>query len=315
MMKVLIVEGNIVMMEIISDVLSVDGFIVATATNAKDADVKYNSFTPDVVVYDVDTKDANVLNFISQINPDDNVRIIAVCNSRADVPAHTKITACIVKPFKGSEILMAVRKAKNDLETRNKKMKKFGGFFSGLFGGKKKENKTDATENNVLRKNLKPLKSSYLVIEPFPKKVYDIGKEYTSTDSKIFILTTSKIRQVKAMFPETNVMVTGMAKKAKEGYFSYAKIGSIMGELGTFTKNNVNGIVIVEGTEELIELHGMSTVVTMMCQLVDNGAETGTVFLFSVKPETFSENEKNLLLHHLEVYGEKANEENTEEKK
>lgn len=303
-MKVLVVESNIVMTEIITDVLTVDGFQVFTAATAAEAKVQFGRASPNIVIFDVDAEGCSIVSFFASVKATESMRVIALCSSISQVPQHPLISANIQKPFKGSEILMAVRKAKGDIEAKNGKLKKFSSLFSGIFGAKKKQTETKV-QAEISSEPTIPVSKSYLVFEKEPSKVYELSRMYHTCDQKILVMTKNTIKATRAKYPaDMDVEIVGITKKAREGYISYSKIGSIMGTLGDYTSKNIHSIVVIEGVEEMIDYHGMNTVITMLCQLVDNGNEKGTMFLVSVKSETFSQNEKDLLLHHLDVFDE-----------
>lgn len=297
-MKVLVVENNLVMMEIISDVLRIDGFEVISANNCELGNSLYSSRLPDIVVYDVDIPGGSIINFANKVKNAGGTRIVAICSNNESVPDNPVIVSRIIKPFKGSEVLVAARKAKGDLEIKKTTFKKITSLLGGIVKSKKSEATPSATQVAT------PQGKSFIVFESSPDKIYDIGKKYLVNDSKLLVLTTSSIKSVKNRYGGMDIVVKGLSKKGHDDYISLSKIGTIMSTLGNFASNNMNSTIIIEGIDELITVHGSNTVITMICQLVENSKKTKTSFLLSVKPGVLEDKDLQLLTHYMKVYSE-----------
>lgn len=297
-MKVLVVENNLVMMEIISDVLRIDGFEVIAANNCELGDSLYSNQVPEIVVYDADIPGGSIANFSNKAKTVGGTRIVAICSNNESVPDNPIIVSRIIKPFKGSEVLVATRKAKGDLEVKKTTFKKITSILGGIVKTKKTETASSVAQATT------PQGKSFIVFESAPDKIYDIGKNYLVSDSKLLVLTTSSIKSVKNRYGGMDIVVKGLSKKAHDDYISFSKIGTIMSTMGNFASNNANSTIILEGIDELIAVHGSNTVITMLCQLVENGKKTKTTFLLSVKPGVLEDKDLQLLTHYMNVYSD-----------
>ncbi|MFA6679747.1 MAG: DUF835 domain-containing protein, partial [Candidatus Methanomethylophilaceae archaeon] len=197
----------------------------------------------------------------------------------------------IQKPFKSSEILEKVRSLSSDAEIRHMKGKR--SRFK-LFSRTVTE-KSD--EDMGLR-----FGKSYVVFENEPEAVYKMATFFTTKNCDIMVVTSGRSKSVTERFKDIHVKVLGLSMKPRIGYIEMSKLGTLMGAITEFIDEAVKPVVVIDDLERIIDVNGLNTVLTMIYQIINGGSKKIATLVISVKEESLTDKDKELLLHDMELY-------------
>ena len=115
-MKVLIVDDNSAIREIIAEILTVDGCEIRHAADTAAAEKEIEGFRPDVTILDSTIGGRSTLDFANGLDRDCGTKIILIVSGKDSIPRDNPlIIGAIRKPFRSSEILEAVRGQRDDM--------------------------------------------------------------------------------------------------------------------------------------------------------------------------------------------------------
>jgi DNA-binding response OmpR family regulator len=291
-MKVLIVDDNVAIQEIIAEILTVDGYEVELASTIDDAISKVGSFKPEAILLDSVVDGKSSLRVLDSLGEDSDVRALILTNGKEQLPKDTPfIFGFIQKPFKSSEILEKVRSLSSDAEIRHMKGKR--SRFK-LFSRTVTE-KSD--EDMGLR-----FGKSYVVFENEPEAVYKMATFFTTKNCDIMVVTSGRSKSVTERFKDIHVKVLGLSMKPRIGYIEMSKLGTLMGAITEFIDEAVKPVVVIDDLERIIDVNGLNTVLTMIYQIINGGSKKIATLVISVKEESLTDKDKELLLHDMELY-------------
>ena len=291
-MKVLIVDDNVAIQEIIAEILTVDGYEVELASTIDDAISKIGSFKPEAILLDSVVDGKSSLRVLDSLEEDSDVRALILTNGKEQLPKDTSfIFGFIQKPFKSSEILEKVRSLSSDAEIRHMKGKR--SRFK-LFSRAVTE-KSD--EDMGLR-----FGKSYVVFENEPEAVYKMATFFTTKNCDIMVVTSGRSKSVTERFKDIHVKVLGLSMKPRIGYIEMSKLGTLMGAITEFIDEAVKPVVVIDDLERIIDVNGLNTVLTMIYQIINGGSKKIATLVISVKEESLTDKDKELLLHDMELY-------------
>ena len=291
-MKVLIVDDNVAIQEIIAEILTVDGYEVELASTIDDAISKVGSFKPEAILLDSVVDGKSSLRVLDSLEEDSDVRALILTNGKEQLPKDTSfIFGFIQKPFKSSEILEKVRSLSSDAEIRHMKGKR--SRFK-LFSRTVTE-KSD--EDMGLR-----FGKSYVVFENEPEAVYKMATFFTTKNCDIMVVTSGRSKSVTERFKDIHVKVLGLSMKPRIGYIEMSKLGTLMGAITEFIDEAVKPVVVIDDLERIIDVNGLNTVLTMIYQIINGGSKKIATLVISVKEESLTDKDKELLLHDMELY-------------
>lgn len=291
-MKVLIVDDNVAIQEIIAEILTVDGYEVELASTVEDAIDKISSFKPDAMVLDSTVGGKSGLRVLDSLEPDSDVRALILTNGKEQLPKDTPfIFDFIQKPFKSSDILEKVRSLSSDSEIRRMKGKR---MRFKLFS-KPVAEKSD--EDMSLR-----FGKSYVVFENEPETVYKMASFFTTKNCDIMVVTSGRSKSVTERFKDIHIKVLGLSMKPRIGYIEMSKLGTLMGAITDFIDEAVKPVVVIDDLERIIDVNGLNTVLTMIYQIINGGSKKIATLIISVKEESLTDKDRELLLHDMELY-------------
>jgi len=124
--KILVVDDEAVVRDVIQRVLSIEGYQIKTADCGKESLILLESFKPDLVLLDLHLDDMNGMEILSQIkgvNPEILIIIITAFPAIESAVQAMKEGAYdyIQKPFMVEDLILTIRKAFTILSEKRKK--------------------------------------------------------------------------------------------------------------------------------------------------------------------------------------------------
>ncbi|HII99926.1 MAG TPA: DUF835 domain-containing protein [Candidatus Methanomethylophilaceae archaeon] len=299
-MKVLIIDDNVAIQEIVSEILATEGHVVAAVGTGKDAFNKIRQFRPDIVFLDINLPDMDGWSVLRKMKEDGLTDGLRVLMFTADTDIGTEIFGLqdvvdgyIRKPFKGNELLEKVKAIEaSDPEDRTK-----GKFkFRALFGRKDEKSTTP-----IYRKlNLKGGKS-YIVMEKKPQRIYEGFVSELMEGKTGLVVTSEHPKAVREKWGLEKTPIIWLTSRTGKAYVDPTKLGSITSSISQFIENSRNSVILIDGLDTLMLNNEFNQVLKMINQLEDLLVDNNAVLLISVNHQLFDQKELALLQRNKEV--------------
>ena len=289
-MKALIVDDNIAIQEILSEILVSEGWTTEQTGDVDDAISKLESFRPDLLILDSKVNGLNSFRILDEMEDGNKVRVIIISRSKETIPDdNPNVIGVVTKPFKSSDILSCIRES--DLVDSDKNAK---GMIHRFFGNNQQSNDAgDAPFEHDVK-----FGHSYYVIEEEPDMVYELGMSLLKT-CRLMIITAGRTKAVNDRFKGYDTKVIGLTTKAKVGYLEMSKLGTLMNMVMSFIEENDRPVVIIDSIVQLIGVNGANTVMTMLHQIISSSKVT---LIVSIEENYLSEKDVDVLSSMMEQY-------------
>ena len=289
-MKALIVDDNIAIQEILSEILVSEGWTTEQTGDVDDAISKLESFRPDLLILDYKVNGLNSFRILDEMEDGNKVRVIIISRSKETIPDdNPNVIGVVTKPFKSSDILSCIRES--DLVDSDKNAK---GMIHRFFGNNQQSNDAgDAPFEHDVK-----FGHSYYVIEEEPDMVYELGMSLLKT-CRLMIITAGRTKAVNDRFKGYDTKVIGLSTKAKVGYLEMSKLGTLMNMVMSFIEENDRPVVIIDSIVQLIGVNGANTVMTMLHQIISSSKVT---LIVSIEENYLSEKDVDVLSSMMEQY-------------
>lgn len=293
-MKILIVDDNVAIREIVADILTVDGKEVEKAGTVAEAIGKIETFKPDALILDSQLAEESGLTLLDSIEAYPDMRAIILTKGKEVLPKDTaSIYGYVQKPFKSNEIMDKVRALEEEMDVKHTKEKK---FKFKLFG--------KHADKEVIDDGL-PVRfgKSYVVFENEPNSVYKIAGHFLSKGCDVLILTSEKIKSITERYKdqEKEIKVIGLSPKVRVGYIEMSRLGTVIDQVKKFINERDKPVIIFDNLEGMIAINGLNTVVTMLYQ-VNHGVDKTSTLVVSTRDDRLTDKDKELFLHDMERF-------------
>ena len=291
-MKILIIDDNIAIQEIIGEILTEEGHEVKKVGAFSTAMDVIEAFQPDALILDSQIGEQDGIKLLDELDPDSDIKAVVITKNRDLTVDSPFVTRVIQKPFKSSEILDAVRTIDEILENRLFKEKK---FRFKLFS---KNNAPEVDTEKVEEDSSIKFGRSYVVFEPVPSSIYSIASNLAK-GCELMIVTTGKVKAVKDRMAGYDVKVIGVSAKQRLGYMEMSKLGTLMNMMNEFVKDNNKPVIIIDDLEQMISVNGLNPVLMMIHQVVTSNPVTVAV---SMDSASLTDKDKELFFNDMEEY-------------
>ena len=308
-MKILIVDDNEAVQEIIRDILVERDHNVRLASTVDEAVEKIKSFEPDVVMLDSWVGDEDGMRVISRSKeeaPNLDLRVILIKTASEVAPTDNPyIKGWVNKPFKSSDILDAIEEmkiseaaaevAETQRKTRIKqRQKKERG---GLLHRKKPqvEEVPDLAESGIV------FGRSYVMFEPDPEKIYDFVSRFNTGEYDLLIITSDRAKAIKERFSYVSLEVVPLTSSGRSGSMEIQGLGSLMVRVFNFIDEKERPVVVFDTFGDIVEANGINQSLVMLRQLM-SGATKDCTFAVSVDAAPLTDKDRGILLHDMQNY-------------
>lgn len=293
-MKVLVIDDNEAIQEIIAEILGVDGYTTEIAGSLEEARSKLSSFKPSGILLDSVVNGESSLPFLDELDPKSGVKVLILTSGKEKLPKDSPlIYGHIQKPFRSVDIIDNVRgMTLGEAAAAKKKKAKFK-----LFGHKKPE--TEETHEAEIH-----FGRSYIVFENEPFLVYTIAHTMQTRGCDVMVVTSESVKYVNDKIGGETMRILGLSSRLKAGYVEMSKLGTLMASMVEFIEQNAKPVVIIDNLQPLIEANSLNGVLTMIYQLINGGAKKISSVIISAPESSFTDKDKDLLLMNMELYKE-----------
>ncbi|MBR7152141.1 MAG: response regulator [Candidatus Methanomethylophilaceae archaeon] len=303
-MKILIVDDNVAVQEIIRDIVEVDGHIARMASTIEEGLEKIASFEPDIVFLDSHVGDEEGMHLVTRLrdeNPDADLNIIIIKSALDHVPTDDPwIKKDVSKPFKSEEILGALYSVvqTGDIYSRKAKEKKKKPRRK-LFGRRDRLKKAsvDASEKGIIHGR------SYVIFETYPEAIYEFVNAFND-DYDVMIITSSRLKAVNEKFDYRIGTIRSMTSNPKPGMYDIHSLGSLIVSIDEYKASSRKPVVVFDNFDEIAKVNGLNATLTMVHELFKRDGKECT-FAFSVDDSEMSEKDRRILLHYMKEYTRK----------
>ena len=299
-MKILIVDDNVAIQDIVRDILSDEGYLIRTAGTIEEAITKTADFLPDVVVLDSWVGDEEGLHYLTLLKekvPEAEPKVVLLKNATELVPKDSPyIKASVDKPFKSTDIVSAIRGLQDDEPREEPKEEK-----RRLFGFLRRKKKTDEEPPEMLDVSFG---TSYVMFEQGSELAYRFVKHFDPEASDVMIVTTDRSKAVKERFSYGTLEVLTLSSNGKAGSESIGDIGTITSLVRAFMDQKERPVVVFDKFGEVISADGINQSLLMLQQLMSGKTRMCTLAV-SVDPSVLTDKDRDIILHNMVEFSEK----------
>lgn len=302
-MKVLIVDDNVAVQEILKDILSEVGHLVRLAGSIEEAVGKTLDFAPDVVMLDSQIDGEEGLSYITEVRKagkDVALRIVLIKSASEIAPKDIpEIVGCIVKPFKSTEIISmldgltaVVAESKAPESSKAKKRSWF------LWRKKKKAPvaKEKSDDPGMFGR-------SYVVFEPEPETIYDIASKFDPKKYDILLFTSDRAKAIKERFGYEEIEVVPLTSSGRSGTMDIHALGTVSDKACTFIASHGMPVIIFDSLSAFVDSDGLSLPLMMIEEIMSSGGKAFTLAV-SMDDAELTDKDREILLHNMSEYKE-----------
>ena len=310
-MKILIVDDNVAVQEIIRDILVERDHNVRMASTVDEAVEKIKSFEPDVVMLDSWVGDEDGMHVISRAKeelPSIDLKVILIKSSGELAPTDNPyIKGWVNKPFKSSDILDVLEEmkiseaeaveAESGRKSKRKKKQKEG-RQGGILRRKKPEPveaPPDLSESGI------EFGKSYVMFEPEPEKIYEFVSNFDTNEYSILIITSDRAKAIKERFSYVSMDVVPLTSSGRSGSMEIQGLGSLIVRISQFISEKSKPVVVFDTFGDIIEANGINKSLIMLREL-RSGTTKACTFALSVSSAPLTDKDRSILLHGMYKY-------------
>ena len=309
-MKILIVDDNVAIQEIVRDILVEEGHNVRVARTVDEAVAKAVAFEPDAIILDSLVGDEDGLHMLT-ILKDEAPRLkskIILLKSPAELAPNDEpmIRACVDKPFKSTDITAALKEIQDepsdeDVPEDKKNRRKKSGRFR-LFSKKKRDASAVSMEGDLQDHGVS-FGTSYILFGRDSETLYGFAGLFDFNWYDVIVITTDRSKVVKERFSYGNVDVITLTDNGKAGTQAIRDLGTITDRIRGFIDGHDRPVIVFDRFDDVIEADGLNQSMLMIHQLMAGKTKMCT-FVVSVDSRSLTEKDRKLFLHNMVEYKE-----------
>ncbi len=299
-MKVLIVDDNVAIQEIVSEILTTEGNTVEAVGNGKDAFNKIRQFRPELVLLDINLPDMDGWTILRKMKDDGLTQGLKVLMFTADTDIGSEIFGLqdvvdgyIRKPFKGNELIERIKNISVADKSDDPKAK----FkFKSLFGKKDERPNTP-----VYRKlNLKSGKG-YIVMEKKPQRIYEGFVVEIGEGKSGLVVTSEHPKSIREKWELEKTPIIWLTSRTGKAYIDPSKLGSITSSISQFIENSKDSLILIDGIEVLMLNNEFNQVLKMINEIDDLLVDNNAILLISLNSQILEQKDLALLQRNKEL--------------
>jgi CheY-like chemotaxis protein len=309
MKKILVVDDNTAILEIVSELISAAGYQPITASGGRECLEKISKESPDLVLLDINMPDLDgwaVLRTLKELGSTDRIKIMmltATTEIGTDIfGLQDVVSGYIRKPFNNDELGHRLREVLGDevpvkeVPTTDKDRKGFRGLL------RKKEDK-DGME--VARSSAKVYELrrgfTYLVKETKPHKSFEIFVDQVTHNIQGLCVTRQHPTILRKEWGLEKTPIIWLSNQLGKVYVNPSNIGILSDTIIRFVEKSEDGVILIDGVEFLIVNNDFEKVLRMIHHITEAVMENRSRLIVSVDPRTLETRELALLERNMEI--------------
>jgi len=310
--KILIVDDNAAVLEVVSELVAAAGFTSITASGGKECLEKVATENPDLILLDINMPDIDGWSVLRQLKEKGLTNRIKVVMLTATTDIGTDIfglqdvvSGYIRKPFTNSELaesLKAVLGQTSDALLEVKEKEPSG--FARLFG----RGKTIGTASDGMEKAMKSAKKyelrpgfGYVVKEQKPIRSFEIFVDQVTHKIQGLCVTRQHPEAIREEWGLDKTPIIWLSNQLGKVYVNPTNIGILSDTIIRFVEKSGDSIVLVDGIEFLMVNNDFSKVLRMIHHITEAVMEYKSRLLISVDPRALDTREMALLERNMEI--------------
>lgn len=296
-MKVLVVDDNIAIQEVLKEIISSKGHDVYSASSVADAAESVLEVKPDIIFLDSHVGGESSLSMIDVVHEEDanvSMKIYVIKNNREHIPKDEPfVVGEIEKPFTSADIIGILDNAFKvpDLPLPVKKLIKPRHHVRNVPNMEQPEQEKSKLPSGI----------THLIVEDTPSIVYDYAEKFSDEGHTILIITTSKIKAIKEKTKYGNMNTIALSSKPRLDYKDIRKLGTLTETINNFIKDNDHPVVVIDRLSVLIDKNGANRILTMIRQLT-TGNKGKATFLISTDGMVIDKKGMAILGHNTKIH-------------
>ena len=306
--KVLVVDDNPAIQEIVSELITGVGFIPLTASGGKEALIKADSERPDLILLDINMPDMDgwtVLRKLKDEGITDSSKVMML-TATTDVGTdifglQDVVSGYIRKPFNNKDLSDRLREVLEEKPSEQPdEVKDLGGLFSFL--SKRKSTPSEGMEKTrrsakkyELRRGL-----SYLVKEQKPERSFDIFVDQVTHNIPGLCITRQYPATVRQEWGLEKTPIIWLSNQLGKVYVNPSNIGILGDTVIRFIEKADDSVIMIDGIEFLIVNNGFDKVLKMIHRITEVVMEYRSRLIISVDPRALDIRELALLERNME---------------
>ncbi len=316
-MKVLVVDDNIAIQEILKDILIEEGHVVRIAGSISEAVDQILEFEPNAILLDSIVNDEDGLQILSHAhekNPELSLDTVLIKSLNEEAPQDsTFIKAVVNKPFKSTDIaaalnvLVSKKEEEKAQEARNKR-KKSNNFLNRIKrnGPVKKEPKIEVDESAVVAEYIAaegPLYGrSYVFFEKEPVNIVGFVNIFSPKDYSTLVISSDNAKAVMQNYDHEDIDVVTLSSVARGKTMDISALGTLTVFIKKFIEEHEKPIIMIEDFTEIIDSNGLNHSLVFLHQLIKERPGKPATFVISVDPTILTTKDRNILLGDMSEY-------------
>ncbi|MDR0309614.1 MAG: response regulator [Candidatus Methanoplasma sp.] len=292
-MRILIVDDNIALQEVLTEVISDAGHSVRNAMSTDGALSIIESFRPDTIVLDADMQDGRGLMLLDRMQsnePPIETPVVVIRSWNRQIPQDSPVVrACIKKPFTVQDVLESIENA-HAAEPGPRET-------PAAAAVERAEADQDMPRDALAQKKVLYGKS-YIMFRSGPEEIYEMISMFSDEGCDVLLVTARKKKAAAKRFGN-NVTVMSMMVRTFGGIFNIYGLGTMIDEIENFIEDNDKPVVAFDDLGQIINRNGMNSTLTAIHHLVTKKYGKDMTFLVSVDPKGFTNKDKEILLNHM----------------
>jgi len=314
-MKILAIEDNSALQDILKDILVGKGHTVEIATTISEAIKKIEDFGPETIFMEteVDGEDSSpVLVHAHENNNISQLNVILIKGIGTETPTDNPFIRTVInKPFKSEDILSALETANGFLKVEEpRKMPKI--MLRGAFekiktasnkmstgkGGSTSLRASSSLEGNLFGK-------SFVTFEHISDNAYKLIKRFPVSEYSVLIISSDNVKAVWQKTDSSLVEVMTLSTNKKGNTMDINALGTLFVAIENYITSHSKPVVLIDDLANIIDSNGLNQSLVFIHQLVRNiQTEGGKTIIVSVDPAVLTIKDRNILLGDMSEYKE-----------
>ncbi|MDR2845916.1 MAG: response regulator [Candidatus Methanoplasma sp.] len=289
-MKVLIVDDNVAIRDVLREVLEGAGYEVEATDSADDAVAKARDH-PDVIILDIDTSEGESLGIIDRIHKGDrsgDLNVLLMRSGNEQIPRdNIFIRGYIQKPFRSSDILEKVASVVRSDASENKP-------------GKDSETKDKPSAGNSSGKI--EFGTSYVFFQGGPGSLYETVSALDKDGYNVFFVTARRLKTIREKLGTRRAEAMHLSVRWMSGYFNIYKLGTAIEDIRSFITRSERPVVVFDDLDMLIDRNGINSVLMMLHQVLTAEYGKKATILAAVDSKKLTDKDREIILKHMRDY-------------
>jgi len=308
----LIVDDNHDVLDIVSELVSAQGYRAVTASGGKEAIEKAKSEHPDLILLDINMPDIDgwsVLRTLKQEGLTDKIKVMmltAYTDIGTDIFGLQDVVAGYIrKPFQNNELGLKIKEILETGETLTlepaPEQPKESGLFSKLFKPKKEtpagmEKARKTAMKYELRKGF-----GYVVKELKPEKSFEMFVDQVTHNIQGLCITREHPQVLRKKWGLEKTPIIWLSNQVGKVYVNPTNIGILSDTIIRFIEKSGDSVVLIDGIEFLVVNNDYEKVLRMIHHVAEATMEYKSRLIISVDPRTLDTRQMALLERNMEV--------------